>query len=141
MTLTTPELQECLGACRQRLQQALLLFVLGVLMLLAMQWLPSYSILLAGQQVESRWLYALLPALGLVAGLVAWGGYLFHQWQRRTYAQTLAALNDVLQAQELSAARHALSVALPQARKSPLTRSVLSALQPRLDQHLDELTR
>lgn len=141
MTLSTPELQQCLGASRQRLQQALLLFLLGLFMLLAMQWLPTYSILLAGQQVESRWLYALLPALVLLVGLVAWGGYLFHRRQRRAYARTLAALNDVLQAQELPAARHALAAALPQARKSPLTRSVLNALQPKLDQHLDELTR
>ena len=141
MTLSTPELQQCLGASRQRLQQALLLFLLGLFMLLAMQWLPTYSILLAGQQVESRWLYALLPALVLLVGLVAWGGYLFHRRQRRAYARTLAALNDVLQAQELPAARHALDAALPQARKSPLTRSVLDELQPKLDQHLDELTR
>lgn len=141
MTLSTPELQECLGVCRQRLQQALLLSVLGLLMLLAMQWLPTHSILLAGQQVESRWLYALLPALVLLVGLVAWGGYLFHRRQRRAYAQTLAALNDVLQAQELPAARHALDAALPQARKSPLTRSVLGELQPKLDQHLDKLAR
>jgi hypothetical protein len=141
VTLSTPELQECLGACRQRLQQALLLSVLGLLMLLAMQWLPAHSIQLAGQQVESRWLYALLPALVLLVGLVAWGGYLFHRRQRRAYAQTLAAFNDALQAQELPAARHALDATLPQARKSPLTRSVLDELQPRLDQHLDELTR
>ncbi|AEJ06062.1 hypothetical protein PSTAB_2781 [Stutzerimonas stutzeri] len=141
MTISTPQLQDCLGASRQRLQQALLLSLLGLLMLLAMQWLPTHSILLAGQQVESRWLYALLPALVLVVGLVAWGGYLFHRRQRRAYAQVLAALNEVLQAQELSAARHALAAALPQARKSPLTRSVLNALQPKLDQHLDELTR
>ncbi len=141
MTLSTPELQQCLGASRQRLQQALLLFLLGLFMLLAMQWLPTYSILLAGQQVESRWLYALLPALVLLVGLVAWGGYLFHRRQRRAYARTLAALNDVLQAQELPAARHALDAALPQARKSPLTRRVLDELQPKLDQHLDELTR
>jgi len=141
VTLSTPELQQCLGASRQRLQQALLLFLLGLFMLLAMQWLPTYSILLAGQQVESRWLYALLPALVLLVGLVAWGGYLFHRRQRRAYARTLAALNDVLQAQELPAARHALDAALPQARKSPLTRRVLDELQPKLDQHLDELTR
>lgn len=141
MTVSTPELQECLGACRQRLLQALALSALGLLMLAAMQWLPAQSILLAGQQVESRWLYALLPALVLLVGLLAWGGYLFHRLRQRGYARVLAALIDVLQTRELSAARLALDTVQPQAQQSPLTRSVLHALQPRIDQHLDKLTR
>ena len=141
MTVSTPELQECLEACQKRLQQALALSALGLLMLAAIQWLPTQSILLAGQPVESRWLYALLPALALLLGLFAWSGYLLHRLQQRGYAGLLSALNNVLQTKELSAARQALDTVRPQAQKNPLKRSVLQALQPRLDQHLDELNR
>lgn len=141
MTVSTPELQECLVACQKRLQQALALSALGLLMLAAIQWLPTQSILLAGQPVESRWLYALLPALALLLGLFAWSGYLLHRLQQRGYAGLLSALNNVLQTKELSAARQALDTVRPQAQKNPLKRSVLQALQPRLDQHLDELNR
>lgn len=141
MTVSTPELQECLGACQKRLHQALALSALGLLMLAAIQWLPKHSILLMGQPVESRWLYALLPAPVFLLGLLAWSGYLLHRLRQRDYAAVLSALNDVLQTKELSATRQALDTTRLQAQKSPLKRSVLQALQPRLDQHLDELNR
>lgn len=141
MTLTTPELLQSRQASQQRLKQALLLTALGLLLLVAMQWLPAQSILLADQPIEARWLFALLPGLLLLLGLLAGGGYAVHRFRQRGYAAVVAALNNMLATRDLSAARHALAVVRHHVGLSPLNRSALHALQPRVDQHLGELTR
>lgn len=139
MTVTTPELLQCRQTSHQRLTQALLLTGLGMLMLLALQWLPVKTLLLYGWKIDVRWLFVLLPVLLLVS--LAWGRYLVYQLRQRGYAAVVAALNDILATGDLYTARQLLAAARLQALKNPLNRSALRAMQPQLDQHLDELNR
>lgn len=139
--ITTPELLQSQQSGHQRLRQAQLLMVLGILIFSALQWLPAQVIQLADRSIETRWLFALLPALLLLVGLLAWGCYLFHRLQQQGYDEVVATLNKILVTRDLPSVRQMLAAARPLALRSPLNTSAMRALQPQLDQHLDEVTR
>ncbi|EML5471224.1 hypothetical protein RSM50_003880 [Pseudomonas aeruginosa] len=114
---------------------------MGLLMFAAMQGLLAQNLLPAGQQIETRWLLASLAALLLLLGLLAWSACFFHWMHLRRYAKVVDSLQRVLATRELSVAHQTLAVATEQAGQSPLNTSVLHALQPHLEQHLDGLAR
>ena len=84
---------------------------------------------------------AVLSGLVLITTLVTWGAYLYQRSRQHSYAEVLQALDGILRSKELTATKQGLEAIRPAAEKSPLTRSVLQTLQPRLDEHLDELAR
>lgn len=137
--ITTPEFLKCRQTCHQRLLQALGLTLLGLL-LACMYWGPVQQLLSASPQIEP-WLLASIPALLLLFGLLAFGVCAFHWARLRGYSRLVDSLQKILVTSDLSLARKAMCLSREKAGQHPLYASALRALQPKLDTHLDEVTR
>lgn len=139
--IETDELLACQASARRYRRMAALQSLLTIALLAASQLVPAHAFLIQGQEVESTRLIAVLSGLALITTLVTWGAYLYQRNRQHSYAEVLQALEGILRSKELTAAKQGLEAIQPVAEKSPLTRSVLQTLQPRLHEHLDELTR
>lgn len=82
-----------------------------------------------------------LLAVAAFPGGLAWADFLVLQQCRRDYEQACAILERVLCSQDHTSVRSAINGVELKAENDELVASLLRDLRPRLDRHLDEVTR
>lgn len=126
MTVSTKEFNQLLDECNQRLWQAIGLSVLALIL-----WFATESGLL-------KWI--LLAFVAFLGGL-AWAAFIVLERRRREYEKACAILEGSLCSQEIASIRGSINGVELKAENDEFLASLLRELRPRLDRHLDEVTR